>query len=251
MFRLARIAHVRGYESPRWFTRNQAAKVGHPVREGEPGTLVVSMWYGPGADETEERIHTKGHTVFNWDQLEGAEKDGRRQTIAVLPQAQTVIDKYLRKERQRRLKLELQQSRSHDAYYVPHEDRIVVPHPDRFTDSSLYYLTAFHEAAHSTGHKKRLNRLEGNRPAPFDSHDYGQEELVAEMTAAFLAAATGLTFKGPVVEDSATYLNGWLRKMDEDPSILLKAALKAQVAFNYVLKGKRPSKRTRRRSSRK
>lgn len=260
-FYLAWKAKTKGYESDRWFTTDRAQKEGRPVRQGEQGTVVMSAWYvsddNYGDLESSLPFRIKPYMVFNWDQLEGVEKEERKQTKSVLPGAQSVIDKYLSKERQRRLKLEFQHSDSHDAYYVPWEDLIIVPHPDRFPDLSLYYLTVFHEIAHSTGHPKRLDRKDGKRSAPFGSYEYGQEELVAQMTAAFLAAETNLLDKGPVMENSAAYLRDWGHKVeerawghriDEDLSILYKAGQQAKKAVDYVLKGKRPPKRTRRRN---
>ena len=63
------------------------------------------------------------------------------------------------------------------AYYSSSEEKIVVPLKRQFKDGESFYATLFHEMAHSTGHKSRLDRL---KPAIFGSYDYGREELVAE-----------------------------------------------------------------------
>ncbi|NTV47214.1 MAG: hypothetical protein HGB11_11990 [Chlorobiales bacterium] len=48
------------------------------------------------------------------------------------------------------------------------------------------YSTLFHELAHSTGHQSRLLREGITRNWGFGSHEYSEEELVAEMSASFL-----------------------------------------------------------------
>ena len=54
-----------------------------------------------------------------------------------------------------------------------------------------------------------------NRPTltdmcPFGSTNYSKEELVAEMTAAFLCGETGI--ENQTIDNSAAYINGWLKK---------------------------------------
>ena len=69
-------------------------------------------------------------------------------------------------------------------------DSITLPLLAQFAETAEYYGTAFHEMVHSTGHMKRLNRLDAT--AFFGSDAYSKEELVAEIGAAALVNRAGL-----------------------------------------------------------
>ncbi len=99
---------------------------------------------------------------------------------------------------------------SHAAYLVT-EDQIQMPAPERFESAETYYGTLFHELTHSTGHDSRLARkgIAGGAAA-FASASYSQEELVAEMGAAFLCGRAGID-TAPLTENHAAYLGGWLK----------------------------------------
>jgi antirestriction protein ArdC len=80
------------------------------------------------------------------------------------------------------------------AFYRPAEDLVRLPEPARFLSREFYYATEFHELAHSTGHTSRLDRgLDKILPAFGSPDDYSREELVAEMSSAFLCAAAGIS----------------------------------------------------------
>ena len=119
------------------------------------------------------------------------------------------------------------------ACYWPAIDQISMPKRETFVSSEAYYGTAFHELCHSTGHPDRLNRKTLVAGAPFRSPTYSREELCAEMGAAFLCAAAGID--DPTIENSAAYLNGWLKYLSSDPKALLVAGAQAQKAADYVL----------------
>ncbi len=91
----------------------------------------------------------------------------------------------------------------------------------------------FHELAHSTGHSKRLNRGLDTNLAPFGSPDYGKEELVAEMSAAFLAAAAGIS--PPTIEQSAAYIDNWRQVLKADKRLVVTAAGAAQKSADWIL----------------
>ena len=174
------------------------------------------------------------HTVYNMEQCEGIRKDIGFQDTRVLPGAQTIVDRYRELESETGLKL-VHTRTQRSALYAPTLDRIVMPFKNRFPDHSHYYLTAFHEIAHSTGHSRRINRRERDQNYNHGHHSYGREELVAEMAASLIALEPDLNFEDTLVEDSAAYLKGWLEALKEDPSMLRRAAPQAQTAFDYVL----------------
>ncbi|MDO8952734.1 MAG: zincin-like metallopeptidase domain-containing protein [Draconibacterium sp.] len=87
----------------------------------------------------------------------------------------------------------------------------------------------YHESVHSTGHAKRLKRdLSGH----FGDNSYSQEELIAEMGAAYLCALCGIQTK--TIDNSASYIKGWLSKLKSDNKFLITAASKAQHAVDYI-----------------
>ena len=72
---------------------------------------------------------------------------------------------------------------------------------------------------------------------------YCLEELVTEMTAAFLGASASIIEDG--FENSAAYLHGWLEvlKVKDHKTWLVKAASDAQKAADYILSASAESQR--------
>lgn len=107
-----------------------------------------------------------------------------------------------------------------------------MPDKDKFLSVSEYYSTLFHELAHSTGHKSRLDRnLDGYR----GGKDYAREELVAEFTSSFLCGVAQI--EKPVIENQAAYIANWKATLTDSKnySVLIQAAAAAEKAANYVL----------------
>lgn len=119
------------------------------------------------------------------------------------------------------------------ACYRPATDTVRLPQPERFTMHEEYYATLFHELAHSTGHSRRLDRGLDSKPAPFGSPDYGREELIAEMAAAFLSAEAGIA--PATLPNAAAYLQGWLTRLKQDKKLVIQAAGAAQRAADWML----------------
>ncbi|MGI8569616.1 MAG: zincin-like metallopeptidase domain-containing protein [Methylocella sp.] len=84
-----------------------------------------------------------------------------------------------------------------------------------------------HETGHWTGHKDRLDRDFSGR---FGDQSYAAEELVAELTAAFLCAHLGI--KGEL--RNAGYIDHWLTLLKFYPRAIFTAASKASLAANYL-----------------
>lgn len=119
------------------------------------------------------------------------------------------------------------------AYYMPVPDRVSVPPLQDYPKAEEYYSTLFHELAHSTGHKSRLNRPGIEEYAAFGDENYSKEELVAEIGAAMLCATCGID--NSTIENSASYIQSWHRKLKNDPTLIVKAAGQAQKATDYIL----------------
>ena len=111
-----------------------------------------------------------------------------------------------------------------------------MPHKQQFESAESYYATLFHELAHSTGHPSRVGREGIENFNSFASDSYSKEELVAEMSSAFLCGVSGIS--PAVIGQSAAYLQSWISRLKGDSRLLISAASAAQKASDYIL-GKR------------
>ncbi len=119
------------------------------------------------------------------------------------------------------------------AWYMPATDTVSMPDAGHFSPPESYYSTLFHELSHASGHQSRLNRQTSTKPHRFGSRDYSQEELVAEMGAAFLCGHCGI--EQATVENSAAYIQGWLKKLKGDHRLVVIAAAQAQKAADFIM----------------
>lgn len=223
----------RGFTGQGWLTFRQALALGGHVRQGEKGTTVVyadrfipdgERTRAEEAGEAPEAIpFLKRFTVFNTDQCTELPAD----TVAaappppehlILPQAEALI-------RATGADLRIGGDR---AFYVPSADYIQVPPPSAYFEPVNWHRTVFHELGHHSGHPSRLNRDFSGR---FGSSAYAREELVAEMTSAFVCAALSIV---PTVRH-ADYLGSWLEVLREDNRAIIRAASAASKAADYLL----------------
>jgi len=235
---------IKGYQTPFYITYKQAAELGGTIKKGQKGVkitywatielksqpTIITTDFKTGEDKESypTKLVPKDYTVFNIDQAEGidfpkveamfrneAERiEACEKVIAEMPLRPTI------------------EYRGDQAYYDPALDTVVVPKLEAFQNNESYYSVLFHELAHSTGHKSRLNRKEFSENK-FGDEDYSKEELTAELTAAFLSATTGIEQK--TLPNSAAYIKGWLKALKNDKTLLLKAAAQAQKAADYIL----------------
>lgn len=122
---------------------------------------------------------------------------------------------------------------SNRACYIPREDKINMPSRKSFISDEELYSTLFHELCHSTGHISRLDRKGVTGAAAFGSKVYSQEELIAEMGAAFLCGEAGI--ENRTIDNSTAYIRGWLSKLKDDKRLLVFAAGAAQTACDFIL----------------
>jgi antirestriction protein ArdC len=222
-----------GFAGQSWLTFRQALGLGAHVRKGEKGTTVVyADRFVPNeerrraerdGDDAEAIPFLKRFTVFNTDQCEELPEDIATAPPPVpegliLPQAEALIaatgaDFRIGGER---------------AFYSPAQDFIQVPRPESYFEPINWHRTALHELGHWVGHPSRLARdLSGT----FGSKLYGQEELCAEMSSAFVCASLGIV---PTVRH-ADYLGAWLDILKEDNRAIIRAASAASKAADYLL----------------
>jgi len=119
------------------------------------------------------------------------------------------------------------------AFYSPLTDRITLPPRELFISAEEEAATQTHELIHSSGSEKRLAREGIREAAPFGSPVYSKEELTAELGAAYLCAEAGIS--NAVIRNQAAYCAGWLKKLGDEPRLLIHSASQAQRAADYVL----------------
>jgi len=226
------LLNVASYASPYWLTFNQAKKLGGHIKKGEKSTPVVFWKLLEKEDEQtgkkKEIPVLRYYRVFNLEQTEGIEGP---------PAEETEEQEFTPIERCEQLVAGMPnppglQHLRQSAWYHPSRDLVNLPKPESFESSEEYYSTLFHELAHATGHQSRLKRPTLADMAPFGSTNYSKEELVAEMAAAFLCGATGI--ENATIDNSAAYLNGWLKKLKKDNKLVVQAAAQAQKAADYI-----------------
>lgn len=224
------------YSSPYWMTFNQARQKGGSVNKGEKSTPVVFWkWLDQKAVPDEDDNSTSGkvplvrlYNVFNLDQIDGIPAPPEEQSASPfnpIKQAEQVI-------RNMPLKPNIMFG-GNRAYYSPRLDYIKLPNQEAFKSPEEFYSTAFHELAHSSGHSSRLSRKGILEPSYFGSHDYSQEELVAEFGASMLCGFAGI--EQQTIENSAAYIQGWLKVLKGDKKLAIIAAGQAQRAADFIL----------------
>lgn len=222
-----------GYRFQSWLTYKQAQKLGGNVRKGEKSTSIVYADSFITKDERKaareenrdpKRVpFLKRYRVFNIEQCEGLPQDlyadaPNLPECEQIPHAEKLIaatkaDFRIGGDR---------------AFYVPSHDFIQVPPQPAFKDQINYYRTCFHELGHWTGHESRLDRPIENRHG---DKLYAREELVAEMTSAFVCASLSIQ---PTVRH-ADYIGSWLDVLKEDDKAIFRAASQASKAADFLL----------------
>ncbi len=222
---------------PAFLTFNQIKKAGATIKAGEEKKhypVFYWKWLEKKNDDGKiEKIPMLRYfLVWNVEQVEGYELNPKLAGTAADGHKHDPIDAAEKIAHQYPNPPEVVIAKTDRACYYPQLDKINAPELAQYANPQEYYSTLFHEMAHSTGHKSRLNRKEVNDPITFGSHDYSLEEMVAELTAAFLCAEAGLD---NTLDNSAAYIKGWHAKLSADPKLFWTAAGRAQKAADYIL----------------
>jgi antirestriction protein ArdC len=230
-------AEARSYSAPIWGTFKQWYEAGYPVRKGEKSVLGV-FYNDLHIDETDDATGetserkigmARAFPLFNCAQVEGYTPP----EVTFTPSA---FDPHPRVEALIHASQAAIAYGGERAFYNPREDRIQIPEQSRFTGTETmtaaeaFDATRLHELGHWSGAKHRLDRDFGKR---FGDQAYAFEELIAELSAAYLCAELGVT---PVARaDHAQYLASWLSVMKEDKKAIFTAAGQAQRAAAYIM----------------
>lgn len=238
----------KGYSSPAWTTYNgalkalgwdgeggrkgasdwRAANPGKGVRKGEKGTHVV-LWKpieveDKATGEKKAVWFSRLYTVFNTDQIDGIDWKAPEVSdpITVPDALDQIVAGYQNGP-------SIRHQAQDAAFYLPSRDEIVLPLVEQFDTVEGYAETLCHELVHSTGHSSRLGRFTNDQIGC--RQDYAREELVAEIGASILAQSAGLSLD---LEQTAAYVGGWLKALNDDHSLIITAAQQAQKAVDRI-----------------
>lgn len=228
------------FASPWWLTFRQAKERGGSIRKGEHGSTVMkwgrhnrTVKNGDGTEEEKKTFFLKSYYVFNACQIDGIQfPEVEPESQLDRPQRIACAEAIVRKMPQPPIIVE---GRSTQASYRVRTDTVQMPALARFKSGEDYYLTLFHELTHATGHASRLSRKGVTESDGFGGEVYSQEELVAEIGAAFLGAEAGIVRDGH--EQSAAYVKCWLNALREPDARrwIVHAATQAGRAVDFVL----------------
>jgi len=222
-----------GYPSADWLSFRQALSLGGHVRKGEHGTPIFFYTVKEKDEEGTDRARRvpvlRSYTVFNvaqCEELEIADDQSVKEPFERLADAESFIAEIGATVRYG----------GDRAYYSPSQDEIVLPPRESFVAPEHFYGTALHELAHHSGAKHRLAREFGKR---FGDQAYAFEELIAELTSAYLCAELNI----PGILRHPEYLASWVQVLRGDVRALLTAGARASEAADYLarLAGRRES----------
>lgn len=244
-----------GKIGPYWLTFKQVKDLGGRVKAGASAFPVIyySVYYSVNKPQRktiteeeynamtqEQRVEREAkelwtinyYNVFPQEDIEGIEFPSHAATRVASPieSAESIVQGMPQRP-------DIQHHKVGRAFYAPDDDYIRVPEINYFASDQEYYSTLFHELVHSTGHSSRLDRFEANKKVAPDGRDYDFEELIAEMGASYLNAEAGILYF--TLKNSAAYLKGWQKKLEDamtdDNKFFLKASAKAAQAADFIL----------------
>ena len=216
------------FSSPLWLTARQIEAAGGRIREGESYWPVLFWrWTDPREEDRRPFPISRYYRVWNVEQCEGL---GAEFQAAAPERSFTPVEAAEKIIRDFEDGPKIVHGKS-ACFYDARQDLVGMPHPTDFEPAEEYYAAIFHELGHATGHASRLHRPEVGASV-FGGESYSREELVAELTAAFLCGTTGLAPK--TIDNSAAYIEGWRAQLGRDPKMLITAAQWAQKAADWI-----------------
>ena len=235
-----------GYKTNKWVGKKQAEKIGGKLKPDQSGTEImvpkiikVKVTQKDGTEKEEPRVIGFNFSeVYNIDQFDGLNvpEEAPREPVSVLDAENRILELYKDKPEIRFVEM----SSSESPNWSPSADVITLPKREQFDSSEQLLETLIHELAHSTGHPSRLNRAELLSNYSTHRASRGEEELIADMTAAMVASHLGVDIN---LENTAAYVQSWLKSLQNDRSFILKAATSASKAMDYML-GNTPNRGT-------
>lgn len=222
----------KGYQSSKFATFKQWAEKKEFVRKGEKASPIV--YYDTIVREKDDEVtkipFLKMSFVFNQCQLQSysAEQEAIREQTDFVTRIQKADD-FINNTGA------IVKHGGNRAFYHTAQDYIQLPPTFAFTGTDSqnptesYYSTKLHELSHWTGHEKRCNRQFGKR---FGDNAYAFEELIAELSSAFLCAELEIT--DGEKPDHASYIGHWLEILKKDNKAIFTAASAASKAGDFM-----------------
>ncbi len=236
------ITNLSPHEAPFFLTMRQANHLGGKIKKGEK-SLPIVFWQAVHKDpdgnvvpETQVDNHpnltkhflTRYYRVWNIEQTEGIDwlMPTRENPGEPIDEAEGIVEGMPNPPEIRR--------EGHEAFYSPPTDIVQVPAMSSFEEPTNFYSVLFHELGHATGAHNRLAREAVTGTVKFGSCDYSLEELVAELTSCTLCSIAGIETTRTFT-NSASYIQGWLSKLQDDKRFIFKAASQSKKAVEYIL----------------
>lgn len=235
------------WEYPLFASFKQISNLGAKVNKGSKGNIITFtkqveyMRNVESENDNGELVESKQksryymlryYTVFNIDQVEFKSKLDRDKYIKKYcgtkpkPKTNGNAERLLHKHNP------VINYGGDSAYYSPSSDYIQLPVRQDFKTQNDYYMTAYHELLHWSGHDSRLNRFDGKDLTIFGSDSYSFEELTAEIGSCMLGYQVGVIKE--VTKNHRAYINGWLKRLNSDSKFIIKASSKAYNAFTAL-----------------
>ena len=226
----------KGYPTNEWVTFLQAKDLGGSVLK-RPDNVKPGHWGETIVlHKPVDKLDKDGEVIDTYLLIRFATVYNRAQTVG-LPEPEVVAE---RPEVERHAAAEATIAGTganivyggNRAFYDRSADQIVVPNIETFHEPGGFYSTAFHELAHWTGAKHRLDRVKGER---FGDQKYAFEELVAELASAYLSIEHSIS--GKLQHES--YIASWIEALENDVNFIFQASSQAQKAADYIIEGSR------------
>lgn len=215
-----------GYEQSEWASYKQWASIGAQVRAKEHGTKIVFYKQFEIEAETDDdngqRRVAKSYSVFSADQVDGYSGNmqpsvdhGPIERLAAFDRLVNATGVTILHGGTR-------------AFYSPATDEITLPDEWRWSGTNTrdrhesYASVTLHELGHWSGHRSRLDRRLFEK---WGKHEAACEEVIAELTAAFLCAELG--YSAEPRPDHARYLSGYIALLKDNNRAIFVAAAAA------------------------
>lgn len=224
---------VKGYKTGEWLTLNQCKTAGGRVKDAEfkDGTAVVFWKFIQKEEDGKKKSFPlcRSFIVYNRAQCEGLPEapEADAKDVTPIEAAQKIIDGMPNPPKI------VTSKENGRACYIPAFDTVQMPSIGKFINAESFYATMYHELGHATGSDTRLKREGVMESKGFEADSYAREELIAEITSAFLCAEAGILEK--VEDNSIAYVKGWASKLKSEPRLIIDAAGAAQKAADHIL----------------
>jgi antirestriction protein ArdC len=232
-------ADLKQYPTGLWASYKQWVGIGAQVRKGEKAAQVVfyrQFDVEPTAEDDDgKRRVLRTSSVFNAAQVDGFDTLSIEATDLGPVRRSAEFDRFVAATGAKI------NHGGHRAFYSLATDEITMPEETSFIgtatmDRDLGYMSVLaHELSHWSGASHRLDRQLGNR---FGSQAHAAEEVIAEMTAAFVCAELGLASEPRA--DHAQYIAHYLKLLRDDSRAIFTAAAAASKAAAYLFSFSKP-----------